>query len=121
MKKMKWISAIIAMAAMLIGTAYAAPSAEHGLSKLAIGMSAEVGMYTVTNEGSNIWHIEDCTEENPHGAQIDDSGNFVGMNNSSDMYVVLGEEKALLVDLSNQYESGYGDIAVIFDELADGG
>ena len=58
MKKMKWISAIIAMAAMLIGTAYAAPSAEHGLSKLAIGMSAEVGMYTITNEGSGLGSCE---------------------------------------------------------------
>ncbi len=95
------------------------PSGEEiALVDMQIGEKLERGMYTVTREEYDVWHVEDCTAENPAGLQLDAEGNFVGYNNVSDMYVVLGSEKAMLVDLSNPHPDNWEDIQGIFDELA---
>lgn len=92
--------------------------AAEPLADLEVGAKVERGVYTVTREENNIWHIEDCTEAYPAGLLLDEEGNFVSYNTVSDMYVVLGSEKAMLVDLSNEHKDGYADIQGIFDELA---
>lgn len=113
----KKILALALVFALVLSVPFAS-AAEAGLADLALGESKEVGMYTVTNFGNDVWHVEDSTAANPRGFQFDETGAMVGMNNCSDMYVVLGEDKAMLVDLSNQYSDGYADITAVFDELA---
>lgn len=49
------------------------------------------GPYTVTTIGKDIYHIEDSNASNPAGET----------NNCSDMYLIVGTRKALLIDLSN--------------------
>lgn len=63
--------------------------------------TVEKGPYTVYTIGKNVYHIEDANSGNPAGLHTDKDGKMTGMNNSSDMYLVVGEKMALLVDLSN--------------------
>lgn len=125
MKTWKRVLACVLSLTMIAGLGMAGavdPSMWRGgdtpLADLEVGAKAERGMYTVTREENDIWHVEDCTEANPAGVQLDEEGNFVGYNNVSDMYVVLGSSKAMLVDLSNPYPDNYADIQDIFNELA---
>lgn len=60
----------------------------------------EFGPYTVTTLAKNVYHIEDCNSSNPSGMSVKPDGGF-NMNNCSDMYLVVGKKKALLIDLSN--------------------
>ena len=60
-----------------------------------------VGPYTIEVLAQDIYHIEDANESNPAGMQLDKDGNYTGINNCSDMYFIVGKEKALLIDLSN--------------------
>lgn len=60
-----------------------------------------VGPYTVTNFTQNIYHIQDYNDQNPAGEEFDAEGNKTHFNNCSDMYLIVGEESALLIDLSN--------------------
>ena len=55
----------------------------------------EEGPYTVTTLQKGIYDIEDSNSSNPAGVHEG------GMNNCSNMYLVLGKKKALLIDLSN--------------------
>lgn len=64
----------------------------------------ERGPYTVRPLAGGVFHIEDANAANPAGVHLDDDGAFAGMNNCSDMYLVVGGERALLVDLSNAVE-----------------
>lgn len=59
------------------------------------------GPYTVYVINEGIYHIEDANESNPAGNHISADGKSTGMNNCSDMYLVVGDDKALLIDLSN--------------------
>ncbi len=59
------------------------------------------GPYTVRLLTHSVFHIEDANDANPAGIVTDGAGNMVQMNNSSDMYLVVGRDKALLIDLSN--------------------
>lgn len=118
LKKLLACTLALSMMSGLCMTSYAAEAAGKKLADLAVGEKAEHGMYTVQREENNIWHVEDYTAENPRGMQIDADGNFIGMNNCSDMYVVLGEEKAMLVDLSNPFPDNWKDLQEIFNELA---
>lgn len=59
------------------------------------------GPYTVKLVTENVFDIEDANESNPAGIVTVDDGQIVHMNNSSDMYLIRGFEKALLIDLSN--------------------
>jgi glyoxylase-like metal-dependent hydrolase (beta-lactamase superfamily II) len=59
------------------------------------------GPYTVTILADGVYHIEDSNDSNPAGIHTDENGKMTGMNNCSSMYLVTGEKKALLIDLSN--------------------
>jgi glyoxylase-like metal-dependent hydrolase (beta-lactamase superfamily II) len=60
----------------------------------------EKGPYTVTQLQPNVFRIEDSNKSNPAGNHFDASGKPV-VNNCSDMYLIVGRDKALLIDLSN--------------------
>ena len=64
----------------------------------------EVGPYTVSVIEKNVYHIQDYNSSYPAGAVLDAEGNFVGFNNCSDMYLLVGKKKALLIDLSNNIQ-----------------
>lgn len=61
----------------------------------------EVGPYTVSVIEKNVYHIQDCNSSYPAGMVTDEDGKYVNFNNCSDMYLVVGKNKALLIDLSN--------------------
>lgn len=61
----------------------------------------EKGPYTVYPIGEGVWHIEDANSSRPAGLKTDQDGKVLSMNNCSDIYLVAGKEKALLIDLSN--------------------
>ena len=61
----------------------------------------EVGPYTVSVIEKNVYHIQDYNSAYPAGPVLDAEGNAAGFNNCSDMYLLVGKEKALLIDLSN--------------------
>ncbi len=63
--------------------------------------TVEKGPYTVYTIGKGVYHIEDGTKSRPPGIKTDKNGKMASMNNCSDMYLVTGKEKALLIDLSN--------------------
>ena len=67
----------------------------------AIAQSFQKGPYTVTTIASGVYHIEDGNNSNPAGVHIDANGKTTGSNNCSDMYLIVGKDKALLIDLSN--------------------
>jgi glyoxylase-like metal-dependent hydrolase (beta-lactamase superfamily II) len=62
------------------------------------------GPYTVHVLADGVFRIEDANDSNPAGVHLDEDGSMVGMNNCSDMYLVIGRDKALLIDLSNAIE-----------------
>jgi hypothetical protein len=62
------------------------------------------GPYTVYVLSDGVYRIEDANETNPAGLVLDENGKIVHMNNSSDMYLVTGSRKALLIDLSDKLE-----------------
>lgn len=61
----------------------------------------EVGPYTISVIDENVYHIQDYNSSNPSGETFDAEGNPTHFNNCSDMYLIVGKKKALLVDLSN--------------------
>ena len=61
----------------------------------------EVGPYTVSVIEDGIYHIQDFNSENPAGETFDSDGNKTHFNNCSDMYLIVGDNEALLIDLSN--------------------
>ena len=61
----------------------------------------EIGPYTVSVIEKNVYHIQDYNTSNPAGEAFDAEGNKTHFNNCSDMYLIVGKEKALLIDLSN--------------------
>ena len=63
--------------------------------------SFQRGPYTVRTLADGVFNIEDANDSNPEGVHRNDDGSFAGMNNCSDMYLVVGGERALLIDLSN--------------------
>ena len=61
----------------------------------------EVGPYTVSVIGENVYHIQDYNTANPAGEEFDSDGNLTHFNNCSDIYLLVGEKEALMIDLSN--------------------
>lgn len=61
----------------------------------------QVGPYTVSVIEPGVFHIQDFNDENPAGETFDAEGNKTHFNNCSDIYLVVGRSKALLIDLSN--------------------
>lgn len=71
---------------------------------ICISLSAQPtqkGPFTVKKLAENVFNIEDANDSNPAGMVSGDGGQIIRMNNSSDMYLIRGEKKALLIDLSN--------------------
>ena len=64
----------------------------------------EVGPYTVSVIEKNVYHIQDYNSSYPAGPVLDADGKLVGFNNCSDMYLLVGKKKALLIDLSNNIQ-----------------
>ena len=60
--------------------------------------------YTVDEIATNVFHIQDCNADNPAGETFAEDGTKTHFNNCSDMYLLIGEERALLIDLSNKIE-----------------
>ena len=61
----------------------------------------EVGPYTVSVIGKNVYHIQDYNTANPAGEEFDADGKLTHFNNCSDIYLLVGEKEALMIDLSN--------------------
>lgn len=61
----------------------------------------EVGPYTVSTIEQNVWHIQDYNSANPAGESFDAEGNKTHFNSCSDIYLLVGEKEALVIDLSN--------------------
>jgi glyoxylase-like metal-dependent hydrolase (beta-lactamase superfamily II) len=61
----------------------------------------QTGPYTVHTLADGVFRIEDANDSNPAGIHLNEDGSMAGMNNCSDVYLVVGREKALLIDLSN--------------------
>ena len=61
----------------------------------------EVGPYTVSVIEKNVYHIQDYNSSNPAGENRDADGKIVSFNNCSDIYLLVGENEALVIDLSN--------------------
>ena len=74
-----------------------------GLAVVACGApkDVEVGPYTVSVIGKNVYHIQDYNHENPAGETFDADGKLTHFNNCSDIYLIVGANEALLIDLSN--------------------
>ena len=66
-----------------------------------VAQTIQKGPYTVTVIDDGVFHIEDGNDSNPPGLVLGDDGKLISMNNCSDMYLIVGTEKALLIDLSN--------------------
>ena len=69
-----------------------------------VAEDVEVGPYTVSVIEKNVYHIQDYNSSYPAGPVLDEAGNFVGFNNCSDMYLLVGKKKVLLIDLSNNIQ-----------------
>lgn len=61
----------------------------------------ELGPYTVSVIQDHVYHIQDYNSANPAGEAFDAEGNKTHFNNCSDIYLVVGEKEALVIDLSN--------------------
>jgi glyoxylase-like metal-dependent hydrolase (beta-lactamase superfamily II) len=70
-------------------------------SLLLSAQTIQKGPYTVYVLTDGVFHIEDANSSNPAGAKIGEDGKMAGLNNCSEMYLIVGEKKALLIDLSN--------------------
>ena len=64
----------------------------------------EVGPYTVSVIEENVYHIQDYNSANPAGESFDAEGNKTHFNNCSDIYLIVGENEALVIDLSNRID-----------------
>lgn len=62
------------------------------------------GPYTVHVLADGVFRIEDANDSNPAGIHLNEDGSTASINNCSDMYLVVGGERALLIDLSNAIE-----------------
>lgn len=67
----------------------------------ALDADVQVGPYTVSEISENVYHIQDCNDSNPSGETFDADGKLTHFNNCSDMYLLVGRDEALLIDLSN--------------------
>lgn len=60
------------------------------------------GPFTLHVLAENVYRIEDANDSNPPGSMVGDDGQLISMNNCSDMYLITGGDKGLLIDLSNE-------------------
>ncbi len=71
------------------------------IATAALAQTRERGPYTLYPIIPGVTRIEDSNRSNPAGIQLDAQGSRKGFNNCSDMYLVVGRDNALLIDLSN--------------------
>ncbi len=71
------------------------------LAVTCLAQPRERGPYTVHPIIPGVMRIEDANRSNPAGIQRDAQGATTGFNNCSDMYLIVGRDRALLIDLSN--------------------
>jgi len=71
------------------------------LAPTAFAQTREQGPYTLYPIIPGVTRIEDSNHTNPAGLQLDSAGQRKGFNNCSDMYLIVGHDQALLIDLSN--------------------
>lgn len=71
------------------------------LATAALAQTREKGPYTLYPIIPGVMRIEDSNRSNPAGLQLDAQGNRKGFNNCSDLYLIVGRDQALLIDLSN--------------------
>lgn len=71
------------------------------LTSMAFCQTREVGPYTVHPISPGVLRIEDANHMNPSGLHYNEAGEIAGYNNCSDMYLIVGGDQALLIDLSN--------------------
>ena len=62
----------------------------------------ETGPFTISVIEKNVYHIQDYNSSYPAGEVIDTEGKTTHFNNCSDIYLIVGGTKALLIDLSNR-------------------
>ena len=67
----------------------------------AVVADVEVGPYTISVIDETVYHIQDYNSAYPAGETFDADGNKTHFNNCSDMYLIVGKNEALLIDLSN--------------------
>lgn len=73
------------------------------LSSLSVfSQTIQKGPYTVNVIENGVYHFQDGNDSNPPGISMGENGQMTGVNNCSDMYLIVGGEKALLIDLSNK-------------------
>lgn len=73
-----------------------------GCSQAVDTADVEVGPYTVSVIEPDVYHIQDFNSQNPAGEAYDADGKQTHFNNCSDIYLIVGKSKALLIDLSNK-------------------
>jgi glyoxylase-like metal-dependent hydrolase (beta-lactamase superfamily II) len=71
------------------------------ISLCALAQPIQKGPYTISVLTNDVYGIEDANNSNPAGSHKDKDGKVIGVNNCSNLYLVVGKEKALLIDLSN--------------------
>ncbi len=71
------------------------------LPTILFAQSWEKGPYTVHPIIPGVMRIEDANQANPAGIHLDADGKVKSFNNCSDMYLIVGRDQALLIDLSN--------------------
>lgn len=67
-----------------------------------LAQSTQRGPYTVYDICQDVYRIEDSNDSNPPGVTMGEDGQVANMNNCSDMYLIVGRDKGLLIDLSNK-------------------
>lgn len=80
------------------------------LAATGFSQTREKGPYTLHPIIPGVVRIEDANRSNPAGIQRDAQGVTTGFNNCSDMYLIVGRDQALLIDLSND-RKGNADAA----------
>lgn len=71
------------------------------LAATCFAQTREIGPYTLHPIIPGVIRIEDANRSNPAGIQRGAQGTVTGFNNCSDMYLIVGRDQALLIDLSN--------------------
>lgn len=70
------------------------------LASFVQAQTREVGPYTLHPIIPGVIRVEDANHTNPSGIHTNAAGEVTGYNNCSDMYLIVGGDKALLIDLS---------------------
>ena len=67
---------------------------------IGICQSAQQGPYTVYTIAENVYRIENSNADHPAGVIMGEDGKVLSVNSCSDIYLIIGNEKALMIDLS---------------------